>query len=279
MYLSVYDENDHVRNSMEVDCGSTFSTKEMNQSFASVGNQTDLEYDFHLSDSTLADIQQSMTRDAQAQQILVDVLGDYLQALIKWNESCFQPRELMSSFHGDPVGFTASYYVQRMAKHSGASPCCFVAALIYLERICTRRPGLRLTARTLRRLLLVAAMEAVKYLEDEPIANQRWASIGGLCLQELNALELEFLFAIDFDLAVRPADYRGCSGALRAFGRARGPLAGARCSGLGEVGEEGHGDAAAAKVRLGLAGASAPMGRPAQSSPPPPGGPESAASP
>jgi hypothetical protein len=43
------------------------------------------------------------------------------------------------------------------------------------------------------------------------------AQIGGITLEELNALELDFLFAIDFDLFVRPADYAACTADLRDF--------------------------------------------------------------
>ncbi len=43
------------------------------------------------------------------------------------------------------------------------------------------------------------------------------AQIGGIALEELNALELDFLFAIDFDLGVHPADYAACTADLRAF--------------------------------------------------------------
>ena len=50
-------------------------------------------------------------------------------------------------------------------------------------------------------------MAATKCLEDVPCGNQRWAKIGGLTLQELNALEVEFLSAIAFCLAVHPEDY------------------------------------------------------------------------
>ncbi len=38
---------------------------------------------------------------------------------------------------------------------------------------------------------------------------------------ELNALELDFLFAIDFDLGVHPADYAACTADLRAFAAAK----------------------------------------------------------
>ena len=53
-----------------------------------------------------------------------------------------------------------------------------------------------------------------------PPALPRRARIGGLPLAELNALELDFLFAVDFDLGVRPADYAACTADLAAFATA-----------------------------------------------------------
>ncbi len=51
---------------------------------------------------------------------------------------------------------------------------------------------------------------------------QTRADIGGLPLAELNALELEFLLAIDFRLAVAPADFARIAGALLDFSATRG---------------------------------------------------------
>ena len=53
------------------------------------------------------------------------------------------------------------------------------------------------------------------------LCSHRRAQIGGIPLAELNALELDFLFAIDFDLGVHPADYAACTADLRAFAAAK----------------------------------------------------------
>ncbi len=45
----------------------------------------------------------------------------------------------------------------------------------------------------------------------------RRAQIGEVALEELNALELDFLFAIDFDLGVRPADFSAAAADPRAL--------------------------------------------------------------
>ena len=77
-------------------------------------------------------------------------------------------------YGGKRVSFKASNYLRRIAKYCGASSCCFVVAVMYLERVKIIDPRMVLTSRTVQRLLLVAVMTAVKYLEDVSILNSRW---------------------------------------------------------------------------------------------------------
>ncbi len=58
-------------------------------------------------------------------------------------------------------------------------------------------------------------------VERSDSISHRRAEIGGTPLAELNALELDFLFAIDFDLGVHPADFAACTADLRVFAAAR----------------------------------------------------------
>ncbi len=77
-------------------------------------------------------------------------------------------------YEGNRVGFKASFYLQRIMKYCCASSCCFVVAMMYLERFKIINPGMVLTSKTVQRLLLVAVMSAAKYLEDVTILNSRW---------------------------------------------------------------------------------------------------------
>ena len=133
--------------------------------------------------------------------------------------------------------------MKRILKYSRLSPCCFVVALIYLERTKRREPSICLTSTTFQRLLLIAVMEAAKFLDDYYESNKHWwaqtlksqssfsslharvrtvhthsprrAQIGGLSLGELNRLELEFLFRGGFDLFVTREEYDWCAAGLR----------------------------------------------------------------
>jgi len=169
-------------------------------------------------DLSLAQSAAFMAREAKEQWKYIDTLVEFLDQAVKVNDSLFKNGpvlpEKLSAFLGPRMGFNCSYYVKRILKYSGADPCCAIAALIYLDRFQLRHPNLPLTSKTLQRLLLVALMTATKYLEDQTCLNSRWAEIGGIPLRELNQLELEFLFALDFDLALPSAEYSRCAAAL-----------------------------------------------------------------
>jgi len=50
-------------------------------------------------------------------------------------------------------------------------------------------------------------MQAAKYLDDFYYSNKHWAEVGGISTRELNALELELLFRLNFNLSIRREDY------------------------------------------------------------------------
>ena len=50
-------------------------------------------------------------------------------------------------------------------------------------------------------------LQAAKYLDDFYYSNKHWAEVGGITTRELNALELELLFRLNFNLSIRREDY------------------------------------------------------------------------
>ena len=111
------------------------------------------------------------------------------------------------------MGFPA--YVARVFHYGGCSGAAYVVALIYLVRLlrreasaCPERTPVRFTGDSAHRLFMASAVVAAKYLDDHYYSNDHYAKIAGLPLAELNALELDFLFRISFDLRVNPYEYR-----------------------------------------------------------------------
>ena len=59
---------------------------------------------------------------------------------------------------------------------------------------------------------------------DEPFdSNKQWAAIGELSNQEMNALELELLFAVKFSLVISREEYDQCHEALLQIDQAYHP--------------------------------------------------------
>lgn len=80
-------------------------------------------------------------------------------------------------------------------------------ALIYAERLLQRQPNMSICRSNVERLMLVSVMVASKILDDMYCRNVYYACAGGLENKELNALEVQFCFLMDFDLNVNPAEF------------------------------------------------------------------------
>mmetsp|Transcript_55738 Transcript_55738/g.147244 ORF Transcript_55738/g.147244 Transcript_55738/m.147244 type:complete len:176 (-) Transcript_55738:116-643(-) len=117
-------------------------------------------------------------------------------------------------FEGSKSPISPSAYIKRIVKYGGLSPCCFVVGLIYLERLKRQEPTVCLTSNSFQRLILVAVMLAAKYLDDFYYSNKRWAEIGGISTREINMLELEFLFRLEFSVGITREEYDWHAGQL-----------------------------------------------------------------
>ncbi|KAF5764477.1 putative cyclin PHO80, Cyclin-like superfamily [Helianthus annuus] len=106
-------------------------------------------------------------------------------------------------FHGiRPPAITIPKYLDRIYKYTNCSPACFVVGYIYIDRLVHRHPGSLVVSLNVHRLLVTSIMLAAKILDDEHYNNAFYARVGGVTNAELNRLEVEFLFMLDFDLTV-----------------------------------------------------------------------------
>ena len=147
-----------------------------------------------------------MKMDAAKQEPLVAVIAAMLQETVERNDRS-NKQSTLSSFCGRRPPLAAAAFVTRVAKYSGASPCCFAVGLIYLERMKKRDASVCLTSANFQRLFLVSVMCASKFLDDFYYSNKHWAEVGGLQTAELNKLEIEFLFRMGFSLHMQREEY------------------------------------------------------------------------
>ncbi|XP_051156875.1 protein CNPPD1 [Leptopilina boulardi] len=98
----------------------------------------------------------------------------------------------------------------RISRNACVSPCSFVLALLYLERLkdCNAEYLQRVAP---SELFLVTLMVASKFLQDDgeedEVFNAEWAKSGDLTIPKMNNLEKEFLNAIDWSVFVHNKDF------------------------------------------------------------------------
>lgn len=92
-----------------------------------------------------------------------------------------------------------------IARSACVSPCALVLAILYLERLNACNPDY-IAAAAPADLFLVSLMVGNKFLqddgEDDDVMCSEWAASGGLELNQLKKLEIDFLNAIDWNVFV-----------------------------------------------------------------------------
>lgn len=80
-------------------------------------------------------------------------------------------------------------------------------ALVYIDRIIKTNYSFAVSSLNVHRLLIVSVMLAAKFFDDQYYNNAYYAQIGGVSCEEINSLEVEFLFMINFSLYVSRETY------------------------------------------------------------------------
>lgn len=86
-------------------------------------------------------------------------------------------------------------------KYASCSNECFVLALIYIDRLIQRNNFL-LTELNVHRVVITSVLLAAKFFDDAYYNNAYYAKVGGVLTSEMNGLEVDFLFRINFSLYV-----------------------------------------------------------------------------
>ncbi|XP_078447731.1 cyclin-U1-1-like [Wolffia australiana] len=100
-------------------------------------------------------------------------------------------------------------YLERLYQYAECSPSCFVLGFAYIDRLAHRHPFAFLVSLNVHRLILTSVMVASKVLDDVHHSNAFYSKVGGVSMEELNRLELELLFLLDFDVAVGSRVFEG----------------------------------------------------------------------
>ncbi|KAJ3693635.1 hypothetical protein LUZ60_009115 [Juncus effusus] len=93
-------------------------------------------------------------------------------------------------------------YLERIHRFADLEPSCFILAYAYVDRTVHNHPDLLVVSMNVHRLILVCLLVASKVLDDLHHNNAFFARVGGISNSELNKLELELLFLLDFSVTV-----------------------------------------------------------------------------
>ncbi|KAL1345744.1 hypothetical protein HN51_019445 [Arachis hypogaea] len=109
----------------------------------------------------------------------------------------------LNAFHGVRApSISIPKYLERIYKYTNCSPSCFVVGYVYIDRLTHLHPDSLVISLNIHRLLVTSVMIASKMLDDEHYNNAVYARVGGVSNAELNKLELELLFLLDFGVMV-----------------------------------------------------------------------------
>jgi len=122
----------------------------------------------------------------------------------------------LSAFHGRPMSTSIENFIMKICLYAKLDCIVVMVAAVYLSRIIEKAGGkLPLSSCTVHRVVLQALTVAAKFVLDNPRSNKVMASFADLNISQFNQLEVKFLCAIQYDLAVSPADIAIAKDALQ----------------------------------------------------------------
>lgn len=172
---------------------------------------------------------------------VLDMITLVLSNIVEKNDRLLEPQyinsqedirastlqNIFAGFHGCNIpAITLDAYLARILKYCPTTVDVFISMLVYFDRIATNAaniiarmssaPGaqsatmavgsfhtlLKLDSYNVHRLIISAITVASKFFSDIFYKNSRYAKVGGLPLEELNHLEIQFLLLTNFNLMV-----------------------------------------------------------------------------
>lgn len=139
------------------------------------------------------------------------------------------------AFHGTNVpGISLHAYLTRVLKYCPVTNEVFLSLLVYFDRIAKKANNLRkkkkegedddeleqlfvMDSYNIHRLIILGITVSSKFFSDIFYKNLRYAKVGGLPLEELNYLELQFLLLLDFKLMISVEDLQNYGDLLLKF--------------------------------------------------------------
>ena len=98
-------------------------------------------------------------------------------------------------------------YMNRIHNYTNCSESCYIVAFMYIDRALQNTEKFLLNRKNIHRILLIAIVLAIKYLDDVYSDNLFYSQVGGITIAEFNFLEAELISIIDCNIYVNPLLY------------------------------------------------------------------------
>jgi len=109
----------------------------------------------------------------------------------------------------NPERISELTYSPSPCDHSHLQKIPLLSLLAYIDVTCTNNPTFTLSSLTVHRFLIAGVCAGSKAQCDVFCTNSHYAKVGGININELNALEMEFLKVTQWDLCVSFFDVDG----------------------------------------------------------------------
>ncbi|KAJ3364516.1 hypothetical protein GGF32_001616 [Allomyces javanicus] len=133
---------------------------------------------------------------------LIHMIADMLITLTQHNDQIPINSTNLTRFHSRAApSISIPDYLRRIVRYASVERACLLAVLVYIDRICEAHPTFTISSLTVHRFIATAITVAAKAICDSYCTNSHYARVGGIQTAELNTLELEFLFLVDWHVA------------------------------------------------------------------------------
>ncbi|AED91160.1 putative protein [Arabidopsis thaliana] len=168
-------------------------------------------------------IDQKMIHDqepmAEIMPNVITAMSSLLQRVSETNDDLSRPfreHKRISAFNAvTKPSISIRSYMERIFKYADCSDSCYIVAYIYLDRFIQKQPLLPIDSSNVHRLIITSVLVSAKFMDDLCYNNAFYAKVGGITTEEMNLLELDFLFGIGFQLNVTISTYNDYCSSLQ----------------------------------------------------------------
>ncbi|KAK1926282.1 cyclin-domain-containing protein, partial [Papiliotrema laurentii] len=132
---------------------------------------------------------------------LILLISHMLNLLIQHNDQVVLTPDSLTRFHSRAApGISVLEYLRRIVKYTNMEKIPLLSLLAYIDITCQHLPTFTLSSLTVHRFLIAGVCAGSKAQCDVFCTNAHYAKVGGIKVQELNALEREFLKVTQWNL-------------------------------------------------------------------------------